>query len=72
MLLDVSIETSRRSLETSRPSTIAADISHAGHCKVLVRTPLVTIAMFAMFVVIVVSTVASASKKASAARAPFV
>jgi hypothetical protein len=42
MLLDVSIETSRRSLETSRPRIISADISHAGHCKVLVRMPLVT------------------------------
>jgi hypothetical protein len=42
MLLDVSIETSRRSLETSRPSIISADISHVGHCNVLVRTPLVT------------------------------
>jgi hypothetical protein len=41
MLLDVSIETSRVILVTSRPSTISADISLTGHCKVLLRTPLV-------------------------------
>jgi hypothetical protein len=40
MLLDVSIEISRRCPETSRPSTISANISHAGHCNVHVRTPL--------------------------------